>query len=142
MRGRRWCVPALVGRPWRLWLRAGCCAGSYCHSKLRLEPLGLVLSVSRILLSVLLFAGAFTRLLDGRLDSVRILAQNLRPVRVLIKRFPFPQRTAIENACTFTLEPVSFTIVRGNPFTPHETLNGSNFFRRVFLSGLDSGLVL
>jgi len=62
--------------------------------------------------------------------------------RVVIKRFPFPQRTAIEKACTFTLEPVSFTIVRGNPFTPHETLNGSNFFRRVFLSGLDSGLVL
>ncbi len=113
-RGRLLCVLALGARPLRLWPRAGCFAGSYCHSRLRLEPLGLVLSVSRILLSVLLFAGAFTRLLDGRLDSVRILAQNLRPVRVLIKRFPFPQRTAIEKACTFTLEPVSFTVVRGD----------------------------
>src|SRR2546422_8179174 len=103
MRGRRWCVPALVGRPWRLWLRAGCCAGSYCHSKLRLEPLGLVLSVSRILLSVLLFAGAFTRLLDGRLDSVRILAQNVRTGWVLIKRFPLhttiSRRLQTEKGC-------------------------------------------
>jgi hypothetical protein len=44
--------------------------------------------VSRILLSVLLFAGAFTSLLDGRLGSVFILAQNLKAGWVLIKRFP------------------------------------------------------
>ena len=44
--------------------------------------------MSRILLSVLLFAGAFTSLLDGRLDSVRILAQKVRTGWVLIKRFP------------------------------------------------------
>ena len=46
----------------------------------------------RILLSVLLFAGAFTSLLDGRLDSVRILAQNVRAGWVLIKRFPPPNQ--------------------------------------------------
>ena len=122
------CVLALGARPWRLWLRVEYCEGSYYHSRLRLVRLGLVLSVSRILLSVLLFAGAFTRLLDGRLDSVCILAQNLRRGRVLIKRFPFPQRTAIEKTCTFTLEPGSLTIVRGTPLTPHETHNGSDFF--------------
>jgi len=95
------CVLALGARPLRLWPRAGCFAGSYCHSRLHLEPLGLVLSVSRILLSVLLFAGAFTRLLDGRLDSVRILAQNLRPGRVLIKRFPYPNGSLFERALQF-----------------------------------------
>jgi hypothetical protein len=57
--------------------------------------------VIRILLSVLLFAGAFTKLFDGRLDSVRILAQNEMTDWVLIKRFPFPLRT-------FILKPVSF----------------------------------
>ena len=70
--------------------------------------------MSRILLSVLLFAGAFTRLLGGRLESVRILAQKMRTDKVVIKRFPFPQLTAIEKARTFTLEPVSFTVVRGD----------------------------
>jgi hypothetical protein len=44
--------------------------------------------VFRILLSVLPFAGAFTSLLDERVGSVRILAQNLKPGWVLIKRFP------------------------------------------------------
>ncbi len=48
--------------------------------------------MSRILLSVLLFAGAFTSLLDGRLDSVRILAQNVGAGWVLIKRFPSPNQ--------------------------------------------------
>jgi len=80
----------LGARPWLLWLLAGCCEGWYCHWRLRSVRLGPVLSVFRILLSVLLFAGAFTSLLDGRLSSVRILAQKVRAGWVLIKRFPFP----------------------------------------------------
>ena len=83
------CVPALEARPWRLWLRVGCFAESCYHSRLRSVRLEPVLSGSRILLSVLLFAGAFTKVFDGRLSSVRILAQKVRAGWVLIKRFPF-----------------------------------------------------
>ena len=49
--------------------------------------LGLVLFVSRILLSVLLFAGAFTKV-DGRPCS-RSIAQKIQPGKMVIKRFPF-----------------------------------------------------
>jgi hypothetical protein len=88
MLGHLLCGLALVAHPWRPWPPAECYVGWYCHSRLRLERLGLALSVFRIPLSVLLFAGAFTNWLDGRLGSVRILAQNERADKVLIKRFP------------------------------------------------------
>ncbi len=114
------CVLALGAHPLRPWRRAGCFAGSYCHSRLRLEPLGLVLSVSRILLSVLLFAGAFTRLLDGRLDSVRILAQKMRTDKVLIKRFPYPNGSPFERALHFHPRTGYFHSGPQEPLTPHE----------------------
>ena len=84
--------PAPGARPWLLWLLAGCCEVWYCHWRLRSGRPRPVLSVSRILLSVLLFAGAITSLLGGRLDSVRILAQNVGAGWVLIKRFPSPNQ--------------------------------------------------
>ena len=84
--------PAPGARPWLLWLLAGCCEVWYCHWRLRSGRPRPVLSVSRILLSVLLFAGAFTSLLGGSLDSVRILAQNVGAGWVLIKRFPSPNQ--------------------------------------------------
>src|SRR5438445_13720100 len=65
----------------------------------------------------------------------------MRTDKVVINRFPFPQLAAIEKARTFTLEPVSFTVVRGD--RSHATRDAQwirFFFRRVFLSGLDSGL--
>src|SRR2546422_11595097 len=43
--------------------------------------------------------------------------------------------------CTFTLRPVSFTVVRGGPLMPHEMPKGSKFFPKS-TSGLNSGLVV
>jgi hypothetical protein len=119
-RGRLLYVLALGARPWRLWPRAGCFAASCCHSRLRLVRLGLVLSVSRILLSVLLFAGAFTRLLDGRLDSVRILAQKMRTNKVLIKRFPYPNGSLFERALHFHPRTGYFHSRPQEPLMPRE----------------------
>ena len=69
--------------------------------------------MSRILLSVLLFAGAFTSLLDGRLDSERILAQNVSTGWVLIKRFPLHTTLATELK---TAQPIFANLVSG-PWT-------------------------
>ncbi len=76
--------------------------------------------MSRILLSVLLFAGAFTRLLDGRLDSVRILAQKMRTDKVLIKRFPYPNGWLFERALQFHPRTGYFRSRPREPLMPRE----------------------